>query len=186
MTKNYILIALALILLVSNPSYSKNKVVNSIGLGLGVCLPQGGWDPGYTIMAQADFGEAIKYVYLSPYLSYAKAAKIEELNNNSENMSIQYIGLGAKLIGYLNSKPRGFYFGGAINYNIISYDSIYWAEFDQNTRIVNNNTTKVGFTGLAGYLFVLKKLSLFIEVDYMLTAGGFNNLTAITGLNIKL
>lgn len=169
-----------------NPSISKSKVINSVGLGLGVCVPQGGWDPGYTIIAQADFGEAIKYVYLSPYLSYAKAGKSEEINNNSENLSVQYIGLGVKLTGYLNSKPKGFYLGGALSYNIISYDTIDWAEYDQNTRIVNKNTAKVGFGGLVGYLFVLKKLSIFIEIDYMLTAGGFNCLTAVTGLNINL
>jgi len=186
MRKYNIFIILVFILFALNPSISKSKVVNSVGLGLGVCVPQGGWDPGYTIVAQADFGEAIKYVYLSPYLSYANAGKTEELNNNPENLSIQYIGLGVKLTGYLNSKPRGFYLGGAMSYNIISYDTIDWAEFDQNTKIVNKNTAKVGFGGLVGYLFVLKKLSVFIEIDYMLTAGGFNNLSVITGLNINL
>ncbi len=186
MNKFKFFITLILVSFAFHPNFAVSKVVNSVGLGIGVCLPQGGWDPGYTIIAQADFGEAIKYVYISPYLSYSNAIKSEEINQNAEEMSIQYLGIGAKLVGYLNSKPKGFYLGGAISYNIISYDTIKWTEIPENTYILNESTNRIGFTGLAGYLFLLKKISIFVEIDYMLTTGGLNNLTATTGVNINL
>jgi hypothetical protein len=169
-----------------DPSFANSKIVNSVGLGIGTCLPQGGWDPGYTISAQADFGEAIKYIYVSPYLSFSSASKTEDINNISEQMSIQYINFGAKFLGYLNSKPRGIYIGGAISYNVISYDMIEWADFSENNEIKNTTTNKLGFAGLAGYSFMLKNLSVFIELNYMFTVGGFNNVSALAGVNLNL
>jgi hypothetical protein len=82
-----IILILLLFLFISKPSLSKDKVVKSLGLGVGVCLPQGGWDPGSTITAQGDFGEAIKYIYLLPYLSYSSAGKTEQINQNPEGLS---------------------------------------------------------------------------------------------------
>ena len=186
MKKSQILIFTILICITLLPGLANSKTVNSVGLGLGACLPQGGWDPGYSIMAQGDFGEVIKYIYLTPYISYAHASKSEEVHTNTEQFSIQYLGLGAKFYGYLNSKPRGFYLGGAISYNLISYDTIKWADFPENTKIENTSTNQVGFSGLAGYLFMLKKLSIFIEVNYMLTVSGFNTLSGFAGVNINL
>ena len=168
------------------PSYAKNKLVNSLGVSVGASLPQGGWDPGFTTLVQADMGEAIKYLYFSPYLGYARAGKSEPFNDQAGNLVIQYLTLGMKIVGYINSKPQGFYAGTAISYNLINYDFVQWAELTPNTYIANENTTKIGFSGLAGYLFMLKNLSIFVEADYMFTAGGFNNLSVFTGVNFNL
>jgi hypothetical protein len=133
--------------MMTNTLFSQSKLVKSVGLGGGVCLPQGGWDPGFTILAQADFGEVVclpqggwdpgftilaqadfgevlDYLFLFPYLNYAQAQKTETIENISKDLSIQYFGGGAKLVGYLNSKPRGFYFGGSLSYYYINSDLI--------------------------------------------------------------
>lgn len=177
---------LLLVMIVANPLNAGSNLVNSAGIGAGICLPQGGWDPGFSVTGHLHMGEAVKYLYFSPFLSYSHAVKSAEINGQNEVLSIQYIALGAKMIGFINTKPQGFYAGGAISFNYISYDEIQWGELTQGSQIVNNNTTKIGFTGLAGYLFKLRKLSIFIEASYMFTAGGFNNPGFLCGVNFDL
>jgi hypothetical protein len=184
MKKTYLFSVVLLSFAIANPLLS--KVVQSIGGGPGVCLPQGGWNPGFSIIAQANMGEVLKYLYFSPYIKFSQAGKSEEINQELENLSVQYLTFGTKLVGYINTKPKGFYLGGAVSFNLIASDEIEWGEFAQNTRINTNNTTKLGFSGLAGYLFMLKTLSIFIETGYMVTVGGNNNLTLLTGLNLTL
>lgn len=186
MKKRQLVFLFILIFIIASPLYAKSKLVETIGIGIGGCLPQGGWDPGFTALAQANMGEAIKYLYFSPYLSYARAEKSEEFNDKVGNLSIQYLSLGIKMVGYINSKPKGFYLGGTLSYNLIYYDEIEWAEFSQNTQITSANTTKLGLTGLAGYLFMLQNIAIFIETDYMFTTGGYNILLLTAGLNFNL
>jgi hypothetical protein len=170
----------------SNSVFSQSKLVKSVGIGGGLCLPQGGWDPGFTILAQADFGEVLDYLFLIPYLNYAQASKTETSENISKDLSIQYFGGGAKLVGYINSKPQGFYFGGSLSYYYINSESFNPDYASEYSEIEKTKTTKVGFGGLAGYLFSLKQLSIFIEADYMLMQGGYNNLLVFAGLNYNL
>lgn len=186
MKKISFILGLCIILMMSNTLFSQSKLVKSVGIGGGVCLPQGGWDPGFTILAQADFGEVLDYLFLFPYLNYAQAQKTETIENISKDLSIQYFGGGAKLVGYLNSKPRGFYFGGSLSYYYINSESFNPEHVSEHSEIDKTKTTKVGFAGLAGYLFTLKSLSLFIEADYMLMQGGYNNLLVFAGLNYNL
>jgi hypothetical protein len=170
----------------SNSLFSQSKLVKSVGIGGGMCLPQGGWDPGFAILAQANFGEVLDYLFFVPYLNYAQASKTETIESVSKDLTVQYIGGGAKLVGYINSKPRGFYFGGSLSYYYItseSFDPEYLSDFSE---INTTKTTKIGFSGLAGYLFTLKKVSLFLEADYMLMQGGYNNLFVFAGINLNL
>jgi hypothetical protein len=170
----------------SNSLFSQSKLVKSIGLGGGISLPQGGWDVGNTILVQSDFGEVINYLFLSPYLNYAQASKTEIISDISKDLTIQYFGGGAKLVGYINSKPRGFYFGGSLSYYFITSESFDPEHVSEHSEIDKKKTTKLGFGGLVGYLFTLKRVSLFLEVDYMLMNGGYNNLLVFAGLNYIL
>jgi hypothetical protein len=170
----------------SNSLYSQSKLVKSIGIGGGISLPHGGWDVGNTILLQADFGEVTDYLFLSPFLNYAQASKNETIDEISKDLTIQYFGGGAKLVGYINSKPRGFYFGGSLSYFYITsekFDPDYVSEYSETEKI---NSTKLGFGGLAGYLFTLKRVSLFIEADYMFMHDGYSNLLVFAGLNYIL
>ena len=186
MKKLYLASILFVAMMLTNSLFAGSKPINSVGVGAGVCLPQGGWDPGFSITGHLHMGETIRYLYFSPFLSYSRAPQSVDINGHSEDLSTQYFTVGAKMIGYINSKPQGFYLGGSISYNFITYDEIQWGELSQSTRVVKNNTTKIGFTGLAGYLFKLRKLSIFIETAYMFTAGGFNNPCFLSGVNFDL
>lgn len=183
MKKISYIFGICMVLLVSSNLYSQSKLVKSIGLGGGISLPQDGWDPGPAILVQADFGEVVDYLFLSPFLNYSQATKTETIEDISKDLSIQYFGGGAKLVGYINSKPRGFYFGGSLSYYYIKSESFNPEHVSEYSEIEVTNTTKLGFGGLAGYLFTLKKVSIFIEADYMLMQGGYNNLLGIVGLN---
>jgi len=180
------ILGICFILIMSGSVFSQSKLVKSVGIGAGVCLPQGGWDAGNTILLQADFGEVVDYLFLLPYLNYAQAKKTETIENISKDLSILYFGGGAKLVGYINSKPRGFYLGGSLSYYYINSESFSPEYISEHSEIDETKTTKLGFGGLAGYLFTLKSLSLFIEVDYMLMHGGYNNLLVFAGLNYYL
>ena len=172
--------------MISDTLFAQSKLIKSVGIGGGVSLPQGGWDPGNTIMLQADFGEVIDYLFLFPFLSYAQAKKNETIEDYSKDLSILYFGGGAKLVGYINSKPRGFYFGASLSYyyiNAESFDPDYISEFSE---IDETKTTKIGFGGLIGYKFALKRVSIFIETDYMFMQGGYNNFFGMLGLNYSL
>jgi hypothetical protein len=128
----------------------------------------------------------VDYLFLFPFFNYSQAEKTEPIEDFSKDLSIQYIGGGAKLVGYINSKPRGFYFGGSLSYNYITSESFNPEHISEHSEIDKRKTTKVGFGGLAGYLFALKKVSIFIETDYMFMQGGYNNLLVFTGINYHL
>jgi hypothetical protein len=141
---------------------------------------------GNAILAQANFGEVLDYLFLFPFLNYAQANKTETIEDFSKDLSILYFGGGAKLVGYINSKPRGLYFGGSLSYYYINSESFNPDHVSEHSEIDVVKTTKIGFGGLAGYLFTLKKVSIFIEADYTLMQGGYNNLLVFAGLNYNL
>ena len=170
-------------LMMTNTLLSQSKLVKSIGVGGGISLPQGGWDAGNSFLIQADFGEVLDYLFLSPFINYAQSQKTETIEDFSKDLSIQYFGGGAKLVGYINSKPRGFYFGGSLSYYYIISESFNPDHVSEHSEINQTKTTKLGFGGLAGYLFTLKKISIFIETDYLLMQGGYNNFFVMLGLN---
>lgn len=185
--KRYTAICLmSLMFYVFCPLTSYAKLINSVGVSGGVSLPQGDWDPGFTVGAQANFGEAVKYIFISPYLNYSNAQQLIEVDQNTEDLSIQYLSLGAKLVGFINSKPRGFYLGGSISYNIISEYTLENGQLADSYTIQKNNTTKVGYAALMGYLFALKSFSIFVEADYMIVPGGYNNLLGSVGVDFNL
>jgi hypothetical protein len=76
--------------------------------------------------------------------------------------------------------------GASLSYNIISYETLDGGYNNQNPLIESNNITKLGFGVLGGYLYQFKKLSAFIEADFIFSPGGFNNLMLLAGLNIHL
>ena len=186
MRKYYYILGLLLVFSIANPVLSQKELIKSIGAGAGINLPQGDWDPGYLLSAKANFGEVVKYLFISPFFNYSAANQTKDIENGSEDLALNFLSFGAKIFGYLNAKPKGFYVGGAISYNIISSESIARAQFSQDVEIRETNTTKVGFAALAGYLYPLKSISIFVESDYTLVPGGYNNFIVHTGLNINL
>ncbi len=186
MKKTGFVIIIVLLFIFSGSVFSQSKLVKSVGIGAAISLPQGGWEVGNTILLQADFGEVIDYLFLFPYLNYAQASKTETVGEFSKDLSIQYIGGGAKLVGYVNSKPRGFYFGGSLSYYYIASELFNPEHINEYSEIEKNNTTKLGFGVLSGYLFTLKRVSIFIEADYIFMHDGYNNLHAFAGLNYIL
>ncbi len=186
MKKYYFILGVLLVFSIVNPLFSQARLIKSVGVGAGINLPQGDWDPGYLLSAQANFGEVLKYIFVSPFFKYSTANQTKEFEDISEDLSINHLSIGAKIIGYLNARPKGFYVGGAISFNIISSESIILGQFNQNRKIRENNTTKVGFAGLAGYLYPLKFISIFVESDYTLIPGGYNNFIVYTGINLSL
>jgi len=178
-----IILGLCFMFMMTNTLFSQSKLVKSIGIGGGICLPQGGWNGGNSVLIQADFGEVVDYLFLSPFLNYAQAQKTETIEEFSKDLSIQYIGGGAKLVGYINSKPRGLYFGGSLSYYYITSESFNPEYISEHSEISQTKTTKVGFGGLVGYLYNMKKVSIFLESDYLFMQGGYNNLLVMLGLN---
>jgi hypothetical protein len=161
-------------------------LVKDIGIGGGIIYPQGGWNIGYMIQAQTNFGEVLDYIFLTPFAYYAAASKSEETNQNKYDMTIQYIGFGTKMVGYLNSKPEGFYMGGYLSFNVISAESLLLGHLDQNTFVESHTTTKLGLAVLTGYKLAFKKMNIFIEANYMLVPGGFNNPSFLIGTSLNL
>lgn len=186
MKRTIIFPVLLFLFLISNSLFSQSKLIKSVGIGGGISLPQGGWDVGNTFLVQTDFGEVIDYLFLFPYINYAQASKTTTVEDISKDLTIQYIGGGTKLVGYINSKPRGFYFGGSLSYYYIVSESFNPEHLSLQSEIERSKTTKLGFGGLAGYLFTLKRISLFLEVDYMFMHGNHNNLLVFAGLNYFL
>ena len=71
MKKYKIIFLIGMLLYLFSPQISQAKLIKSIGVSGGVTLPQGGWDPGVAVGAQINFGEAVKYLFVSPYLNYS-------------------------------------------------------------------------------------------------------------------
>ena len=172
--------------MMSNTLFAQSKLIKSVGIGGGMALPKGDWDPGFSVLVQADLGEVVDYLFLFPFLNYSLSQKTETIEDFSKDLTIQYFGGGAKLVGYINSKPRGFYFGGSLSYQYITSESFIPEHLSEHSEIDKTKTTKIGFGGLAGYLFILKKVSIFIETDYMFMQDGYNNLLVFAGVNYQL
>ena len=181
----YFSIFIAFSLLV-NSAFAKPGLIKDIGIGAGVNYPQGGWNLGYIIQAQTNFGEVLDYLFLSPFVTYSAAGKTEKVNGTEYDMKIEYIGFGAKMIGYINAKPRGFYVGGSLDFNVISAESLTPGHIDQNTFVESETMTKLGLAALAGYKLSLKKISFFIEANYMLVPGGYNYPSFLLGTSINM
>lgn len=186
MKKSISLVVVSIVVLLSNPLLARPKLVKDVGISAGIALPQGGWDPGYTLQIQSNFGEVLKYLFLSPYIYYSSAQKSEKVMTVEEDLSIQHTGFGVKLFGFINPKPQGPYFGGALNFNYISYETLEYGQISHLYEVQKNSTTKIGLTAIAGYKFAFKKYSLHVEVNYAILPGGFNNLFGLVGANINL
>ena len=162
-----------------NPLFAKSPF-KAVGIGGGVNLSQGGWVPGITVNLRTDLGEVVKYLYFTPYINYSHATKLYTENDDSENLTIGYVTLGTKFYGYLNSRPRGFYFGGGLSYNMISYKHVIQNDNPVlETRTIN--TSKIGFSGLAGFQYPIKKITLFIETEYMFAQGNLSQFLGMIG-----
>jgi hypothetical protein len=177
---------LFIILLLSVLSSAQDLEVQSLGVGGGLLLPQGDWNSGFYIELQTELGEILDYIFLSPYFDYMSSKRSEETSKETYNLSLNYFSFGSKIIGYINSKPRGFYLGGSLSFNIISSDAVDYQSADENLYIKRSNDTKIGLAPVAGYLFKLKTVSITIESRYTLIQGGFNAFQIGVGFNYNL
>ena len=186
MKKNHLFLGLCIILILLSPLLSQAKLIKSVGIGGGLSAPKGTWDPGFAILAQTDVGEIMDYLFLFPFINYSQARKTETIGDISKDLTIQYLGGGAKLVGYINSKPQGFYCGGSLSFQYIHFDSFNPDNVSKYSEVNQIKTTKIGFGGLVGYLFILKPLSIFLEADYAFMQNNLNNLSVFTGINFNI
>jgi hypothetical protein len=119
---------------------------------------------------QTHFGEVLDYIFFTPYFAYLRTNR----SDKSIDLSMQYASFGSKIIGYINSKPKGFFTGIGISYNIILSESIN-SQLDQNEPFIKqSNDTKIGLASIIGYLFKMNTISINLESRYTFMQGGFN------------
>ena len=180
MNKLYIRVLSLAIILFTFGSLCGQKLT-AVGINGGYVVPVGNVSTGYTIELRADFGEVLKYVFLLPTISYWQ---VEE-ENDIHNLNRTYLNFGTNFIGYINSKPRGFYGGMGINYQIISAEeNDSFNNLSPDIKTVTN--TRLGFSVLFGYLQKFKRVSLYLEPSYSYIYGGYNILQVKLGFNYIL
>lgn len=156
--------------------------LKSLGLSGGIIFPQGDWNEGFAIEIQTDFGEVLDYVFFTPFAGYWNSGFTEK----AKDLSLQHITFGAKIFGYLNPKPRGFYLGTAIDFHIIYSESLAPQDYESIVEIEKSTDTKIGFAVIVGYLLKFKKYSIFLESKYVLIPSGFNTAMVSTGFSYNL
>ncbi len=167
MKRSYLIICSIMILFIGK-SYASNPVgLKSVGAMGGILFPQSKWNNGFVVELQAELGEVIKYVFLMPQIGYWHADK----NREGQDLTYTNIYFGSKFIGFFNAKPRGFYAGLGIQYHIIGEDEFLSGIDVVADEIASRNTTRVGYSIVAGYLLKLKNVSFSFEPRYTLLPG---------------
>jgi hypothetical protein len=169
----YVLVIIFLSVMKAPASDSVN--LNSIGATGGILLPQGNWNNGFSAEIQSDMGEIIKYIFLIPHIGYWHTSR----NETDQDLSYSNFYFGTKFIGYINSKPRGFFAGIGIQYHIINQEEIDTGFDTTKPAVKNRQFEKLGFSILAGYRLKLKRISFSFEPKYTIIPGG-DNMTTIS------
>ena len=153
--------------------------LKSIGLNGGYIVPIEDVKNGFSIEARADFGEVLKYLFLFPSVGYKNVVE----NKNEQDFTRTHINFGAYFVGYINSKPRGFYGGLGIHYHIIQTEKEKQDYLEEEPSIIDETNTKLGLSINFGYLLKFKKVSIYLEPGYNYIHGGFSTLEARLGIN---
>lgn len=146
----------------------------AVGVSSGVILQQNKWDLGYSVGLQCEVGELIDYIFVIPYAAFWNAEKSESGAGVTRTLSLSDINLGAELIGYINSKPKGFFAGTGIGYHIIMADRLAPAYFTPQPKVEEGTETKLSFAALLGYQLKIASFSYTIKLKYYLINGGYN------------
>jgi len=177
---------LFILLLIIIPIYAQDVELEAIGLSGGAFWAQNGWDPGFVVEVNLDMGEVLDFIFFQPTVSYLHANKIEEFDNIEEELTLTHIILGTKIIGYITNRPRGPYFGTALNYHIISSDKFRQFEISNSTEVLTSNNQKVSMSILTGYIQKFRRFSLFLEARYTFIPDNFSNALVTAGFLYNL
>jgi hypothetical protein len=177
MAKNLIISGLLLLVFAANGIVQGQKL-KGIGISGGYVIPIQNVENGFSADLRLDFGEVLKYVFLFPSLGYWQSQE----KNDNQNLTRKYINFGANFIGYINSKPRGFYGGVGIHYHAISAEEEVYKFNSPIPEIETSTDTKLGLSVLTGYLVPFKKFSVFVEPAYTFIHGDYDILQARLGI----
>jgi hypothetical protein len=181
MVKN-ILKVTTLIILLSSSGIIYGQRLKGVGLNGGYIIPIKNIQNGFSVEARFDFGEVLKYVFFFPTVSYWRIQDKSDLQNLTRN----HVNFGVNFLGYINSKPRGFYGGGGIHFHILSADELDYSYRVENPDIKSKTDTKLGFSLIMGYLLPFKRISLYLEPGYTFIHGADDTFQARLGLYYKL
>ena len=173
--KTIVLYLCIIFALISGVQPIYGQKLQGIGINAGYLFPVQDVEKGISFELQADMGEVLKYLFMQPSISYT------QIDHNQDNIirNQTLLALGAKFVGYFNSKPNGFYGGLGIYFNRISTEE---PDYD-SPALKNNIHTKLGISFLTGYLYKFKRVSIYLEPVYNYIYGGFNNLQVKVGFN---
>jgi hypothetical protein len=156
-----------------------SQKLKSIGINGGYIIPLEDLQSGFSIEARANFGEVLKYLFLFPSIGYKNVVE----NRNEHDFSRTHINFGAYFVGYINSKPRGFYGGLGIHYHVVQAEKNMQDYLEEEPSIMNETSTKLGLSINFGYLLKLKKVSIYLEPGYSYIHGGFSMAEARLGIS---
>jgi hypothetical protein len=174
------LIILFIILFLVSSLYGQK--LKSIGLNSGYIAPLEDVKNGFSLEARADFGEVLKYIFLFPSVGYKNV--VETLNE--QDFTRTHINFGAYFVGYINSKPQGFYGGLGIHYHVIQTEKLKQDYLNDEPSIIDETNTKLGLSVNLGYLLKFKKVSIYLEPGYNYIQGGFSILEVRLGISYIL
>ena len=168
-------------LLMIIPVCGQNVQLKALGLSGGAVWAQNKWDPGYAGEINLDMGEVLDFVFLQPMVSFLHANKIEKINGVEDKLELYHIIFGTKILGYITSRPKGPYFGAALNYHIISSERFQRLELSNSEETLTSDHQKVSMSVLTGYIQKFRRISIFLEARYTLVPDNFSHALLTTG-----
>jgi len=177
---------LFILLLIIIPVFAQNVELDAIGLSGGAFWAQNGWDPGFAVEVNLDMGEVLDFVFLQPTVAFYQTKKNEKIYGVDNELTLSHVALGTKIIGYFTDRPKGPYFGAALNYHIISAEKLRQLELSNSAEVYTSNNKKVSMSVLSGYIQKFRRVAIFLEVRYTFVPNNFNHSLVTTGILFNL
>jgi opacity protein-like surface antigen len=156
----------------------------SIGPKLGFIMPEDPWDSGLLIGARANLGELFTGGKLMPFAQYWSSGYEYAELNQTEDISLSNIQIGADLGYFIESAP-GLYVGGGLSINIISVDVPGYSVMGVTYGGGSDSETKIGIDLMGGYQMPIGKNTGFVEAKYNIISD-FNTFEIGVGLLFDL
>jgi len=125
-----------------------NLGLNSITGHVGVALPDGDWDTGFVVGAEANIGEVYNGITLHPNVAYWSASYDWDSAGDSDTFTLSNIRIGADGHYAIEQVP-GLYAGVGLALNFVSWE---WSVIGYSEEY---SETELGFDAVAGYEFML-------------------------------
>jgi hypothetical protein len=156
------LITTLLLFVLSSFSFGQDLGLKSITGQAGIVSPSTPWDLGFTIGAEADFGEIAEGFTLHPSISYwSSSYSYTGLSSNLEP-SLSNFQLAGN-VHYQIENIKGLYVGGGLGLNFFTYESPVFG------GLGNFSSTDFGVSILSGYQLALGNMTGVIQGRYNLT-----------------